>query len=350
MTRFCMQRAIFQQDFITVLSGTSMSSRIGTFTQSRRNVLNGYDIMAKSLPGMALLVGLSTFLPQGTWNSIPIKDSLITSLATFLLVVALLGLLIGEAVHTLAETIEKGIFKPVYIIEQLSKKGQKIIYNFMGLTSPSSDAKHIDNVKPSKAYKILTLWKLNLVFKQHRELLIDMVQENYNHFLGFWEKNQKGELFDDFSATIEDIYGVNVKDNPESLSFLYPSIMSRVFMSQARLSKRFQIIFSFCRSMWMTFLILTIGYSTVLFLGPPVKVVLPFIEEYTPIVMAAVIKSPLPLWMLPTMTLLTTLGFLAACGKYKYHYIEYIIADFPSVASTNNRNPSPITFDGGSER
>lgn len=289
---------------------------------------------------MAVLVGLNSLLPASIGYKF--QNNAFLGFATFLIMIFLLGLLIGEAVHTFAETIEKSIFTPLRAIKHYYRKIRGILINAGLGESQSAERRreHIEHSGILTTIKIKLYWNLNLIFKQHRMLLIDIIKSNYDYFLGAWRTGEKGELFDRFRGTIESDYDVDIRDNPEKLSFIYPSIMSRLYMSRARLSKRFQVIYAFCRSMWMTSLLLTAGYLYVLYVGDPNKFSFVIGEQYTPIAVEFFKSNPLPFVILPILTGATTLGFLAACGKYKYHYIEYIIADFPSLVEIErDRNP-----------
>lgn len=148
---------------------------------------------------------------------------------------------------------------------------------------------------------------------------------------------QKEELFNRFSEAVYAVYDVDIINNSGALLVLYPSIMSKISMSEARLSKRFQVIYSFCRSMWMTFFILTIGCVYIVLGYNFGWVTLPYNGGYEPIWASFLTSNSIPLFIIPVGTGLITLGFLIACGKYKYHYIEYIIADFPFVVNFDER-------------
>lgn len=307
--------------------------------RKRGYVFNGYDILAKSFPGMALLVGLGTLLPRAIDFSF--QQPFIANFAVFLVITVLLGLLFGEAVHTLAETIEKTIFYPVRKLKVTLKKLLGIIFDTVGIEQQfreKSKQKVTNGGVSSEVVAITTIfiWRLNLIFKQHRLLFVDLIKENYTDFFGVWETNRKREFFDDFKIVIEEEHEVDITQEAESLRHLYPGLLSSLYMSDAMLSKRFQIVYAFCRSMWMTFLILTLSYSYVIWWGKPGKFSLPLGATYEPIGIALLSffgQGAFPQYIIPMFTGLATVGFMVACGKYKFHYIEYIIADYTKITN-----------------
>ena len=309
----------------------------------RRNVFNGYDFLAKSLPGVALLIGVATLLPHSIISNI--QGSLITNVAGFLVIAGFLGLLLGEAVHTLAETIEKAIFIPL----RKMKSGYKYIRIYLINTTqriPQSEFKRNEHIRDGGALitlKIYLYWRLNLAFKPHRQLLADLVRSNYAEFLGYWRKNEKGVLFDEFKNKIAIRYGMKIEEEIEELTNLYPLILSEIYLSPARLSKRYQAIFSFCRSMWMTFFLLSVAYIHILVNGQGEFMKLPYGSSYEPIGVSLISAYSIPVEMVPIATGIVATGFLSATAKYKYHYIEYIIADYPKICDETNNNASSQT-------
>ncbi|MFW6436033.1 MAG: hypothetical protein ACOCYZ_00170 [Halococcoides sp.] len=356
----------------------SMGRAASLFGQ-RRPVLNGYDILAKSIPGMALLLGASTFLPN--YDFATIGGSVLANFAIFLTLIILLGLFIGEAVHTFAETIEKIAFIPVRWLRYTLKLIYVKMVNNTGISAnaslgsqtkeeettdenndqteneetteecngeSSADGSRTGDQAPVIDVEALKMnmwnyilsschqlmWILNRAFKQHRTLLADIIKSNYNNFLGHWEENKRDELFKNFKNEVEEIYEIDIQDEPEKLRFIYPNLMSTIYVSDAILSKRYQVIYAFCRSMWMSSLLITVGYVYVIVTGGGTKVMIPGIPSYEAIFLSGIVGVN-HVTLLPVITGMITIGFLAACGKYKYHFVEYIISDFPVVVGNS---------------
>lgn len=307
-----------------------------------------YDLFEKSIPGILLLVGVTTILPITDGITIP-NNTTLPNVVTLSLVLLFMGFIVGEAVHTLAIVIEQILFTSGtfvlgwyrYIVRGLTNIWESInrqcsnnsIYRgivylknlLAGLPILSHVILFYYKLK-SSCYDWATVryWGIHDVFKNHRTLFVDSIYWNFQGGSGRWEKEEKGVPYNRFREDCEDQFGVNIAKRPkEDVLPLYTIITSTVAKSDSSLSQRFQDLHSFCRSMWVILSLLFILYTIVLVEGN---------HDHLPPSMfnnsEFVILS----------FLLLISGYMIGAGRYKRHYIDYLIADF---CTNNHANEVP---------
>lgn len=315
--------------------------------------LDTYDLFGKSIPGILLLVGVATILPITDEITI-LGGTTLTNVVALLLVLLFMGFIVGEAVHTLAIVIEQILFTSGtfvlswyrYIVRGLSniwesinrKCSNNIIYKHIvhlknllaGLPILSHTISLYYRLK-SSCYDWATVryWGIHDVFKNHRTLFVDSIYWNFQGGSGRWEKEEKGVPYNRFREDCANQFGVNIAKRPkEDVLPLYTIITSTVSKSDSGLSQRFQDLHSFCRSMWVILSLLFILYILVLVEGN---------HDHIPPTM---LNNPEI--VIPSFLLLIS-GYMIGAGRYKRHYIDYLIADFCTNDYTNKETERGIT-------
>lgn len=173
-------------------------------------------------------------------------------------------------------------------------------------------------------------WGLHNIAKNHRQLFANSLVWNYEFDeRGPWEVEEKGEVYDCFTRCFKNEFGVDLTrstDEPmtDRIRRLYPLVTSNLSTSEASLSSRFQAIYSFCRSMWMVFLILFSIYGTI---------IIPFYLSgsllYPNSGVGRYSESAYPIFLV--LLALGAFVFMIGAGFYKRHYVDYLMADFCTV-------------------
>lgn len=327
--------------------------------------ISSYDLFAKSMPGVVLLLGIGvlythisqspqhtqTFLIRNTNNlefifsfSIPLSFA---NFVAILIIVLLLGLLLGEGVHIFGITIERMMY---YIGEWILRNivsHLRIFYKKITVDSNGSVPEetmrqrlkeandeseypvnpdeynhkhimiilirannHIEEIRKTVEYRIGNIskayWWTHNMFKEHRVLFADYISWNYTDESGPWEKYEQGELYDKFVTEFQNEYGIDLRyelSNKE-IKRIYPLITSRLSIEKTGRAQKFQATYSFCRSMWVVFAALTICYLIAL-----------------------------NLVIIPLITFIISIIFMYGTGLYKKNYIEYLMADYCTAKS-----------------
>jgi len=295
------------------------------------SVLESYDFFGKSIPGIVALIGLATLLPglpleafsdpNGTLN--------LTVLTALSLTLVFSGLVLGQAVHTVADNTEKVLYR---------------IGNWTGnkyyVHSPLISEEWWENhEKWEKRYLAAEpwlerrYWGIHDVFKSHRRLFENELGWNFD-----LSENKRGLdgtniTYNRFRECCETEFGIDIArfDKKTSrgielngyveLRQLYPMVTATLSSKGSGRANGFQARYSFCRGMWVTFLLLLLAYLLVLF--SPFK---PETLLYEPLILQTFSVSELGLLMWAMFLL--SLAFMDASGDYKKHYVEYLISDF----------------------
>lgn len=343
------------------------------------DILGSYNLFAKSMPGILLLLGLSTLLPSGANLGFKIQSSF-ANFAALIISAVLLGFLLGEGVHIFGDTIERvvywvgdwilrNVFRPLKVSwDNFIERIDTHVISFDDLRDQwQAGQDSVDKAKESFICKWLIwivgwiprriaeffrglisliregVWRLHSTFKQHRRLWANSIEWNYTpDGDGRWEEREKGELYDRFARCFEKKFLIDIRTDPDpdELMQYYPWMTSQLSIEDTTRAGRLQATYSFCRSMWVSFSLLFVGYIVILWpilqggdeplyqaagLGLIASEGLP-VED--PVAFYPVILIPLAI---------TVLVFLIGVGKYKRHYVEYLMADF----CTSQTDPGP---------
>lgn len=307
------------------------------------------------MPGAVLMLGAFSFLHP---NTLPeFSDQYLINILTLLVVFLLLGLMVGQGVHTAADNFEKAFFWLAYRLR-----------NTVIILLPVEATLEIFEISPSKLveaftfemsvpisythspvylypmFSIICNWwggALEWLRKRywggydsligHRLLLDKSVEWNFDA-IGMsgegsarWEEGEKGLLFDMFRKEYQYVFDIDIKKkSPGDLADQYPLIVARLSSSGVGSFRHFQGIQSFCRSMWVVSFILGILYIDLILLN---EILGNYIIKYSPIGLELI---PQDLWMgIPTFFFFSgSLLFFNASGTYKKHFVEYLMAEF----------------------
>lgn len=322
-------------------------------------LLGSYDLFGKAVPGAALLFGLWLLLPSSDGNTGPISSVSFVGIAALLIILLLGGLMVGQGLHTLADNIEKAfswfliaVVKSEDIIS--TKSGLEV--DFERLESPDiSD-------QESYTYNDKIIWDTRDGFVNwirnrfwgifdslvsHRYLFHSWIVWNYptNRVLPFDDRDIRGRrniILERFVNRFEGVFDekiiklVNVdrrsSDNKE-LKQVYALVTSYLSAKGITGHRKYQSIYSFCRSLWVVFFLLTILYSLAIFqpignLG---------LVSKDPILLSA--PSGLHPYI-PIVTGFAMVVFFDASGTYKNHYVEYLIVSFVNSKHQDNQQQS----------
>lgn len=299
-----------------------------------------YDLFGKSVPGAALSLGIISLLPASVFPSL--NGQSFAGIAALLIVLLLTGLMIGQGVHTLADNIEKAFL-------WLVRRTRNSANLFTTMVDVELSAKALksttDPTDPPKRHKrVLNNWRDGSIewlrrrywggydsLIGHRYLFARSIEWNYSQERGDdrWNTESRGELFDHFIDGYADAFGHDIRKHVHSTKDIvnrYPLITAKLQRSNGSGSQNFQATYSFCRSMWVVFLLLFIVYFDLMFLGCYGGIISACITISQPVVLSVVSESLYPF-------LLGLIGsgvvvFFDAAGTYKRHYVEYLIAEF----------------------
>jgi len=317
--------------------------------------LNTYEIFGKSLPGAVFLVGVVSIMPAQSVDA-DISPTF-ANLAALSIVLLLAGLAIGQGVHTLADNMEK-------VIHWIARRIRRFV-NYLRVKTKRQiefDSIRITNVIEQDALLELRiikgLWNNSMEWFRkrfwgaydslvgHRRLLGKSIQWNFSEEEPGeeerWPKGSRGELYELFAEAYENEFGHHIEQkSPPEIERQYPLITSSIPSSNKEY-RQFQSIYSFCRSMWVVFFLLSIGYIF-LILGPEMYIpiigfefTLPEFFSGTPIIVDIVHKEAQVL--LPFFTMFATIVFFDAAGTYKRYYVEYLMADFVTSRQSATQN------------
>lgn len=324
-------------------------------TRRVTNPLSSYDLIAKSLPGVVLLLVTVSFLPRKYVPLTPVASSL-AEYALTILAALLIGLFVGEGVHTFAELIEKSV-RPIARIadEALSTVSIKLEETVVSrLPDPDSRLGAVVYlmwerlgwpIRGLVAWFVTRYWELHDVLKGHRLLFAHSLVWNFAQEPGEigdrWDNRQKGHPYECFRECIAEEYGEDLLKNEsgvaeldglgpvEQYRSLYTLVSSEVSSFDAGLSSRFQAIYSFCRSMYVVFGLTAVAYWWIL--SPTLQD--GWDPTYRPVLVSTLGREWYPVFVVVPVGL--SLVFVVATGKYKRAYVDYLVSDFCALKRTD---------------
>jgi hypothetical protein len=304
-------------------------------------VLESYDFFGKSIPGILLLIGFFTFLPKiplfpvgGETESI--NFATITTLA---LTLVFSGLVLGQAVHTVAVNIEKVFYRVGWwLLNRYYVHSPLVLSDEYRESHPRVDGIY----KYCRPWLIRRYWGIHDTFKSHRRLFenelgwyfdlsvekrkSDVPNVNYDTF----RQHCKSEFDVDVARFDQTSDSRRLVGGYEQLRHLYPMVTSKTANATGGRASGFQARYSFCRGMWVVLLILLLGYLWLQVLPAPLSAL-----DYKPVILDLFSSAELGVLMFGLVVAIIV--FLDAAGDYKRHYIEYLIADFNSLTGTDNK-------------
>ena len=294
-----------------------------------------YDFYGKSLPGMALAVGLTVLLPFNSLPEVTLADNFLIFIA-LLTVLGLIGILLGEIVHTISNFFE---IMWAWIGRQVRSLGIKF-----GLGPPKSgyqpevrndgnDSIEGDsNVElPTKTLRYRAFHKIHQwVYSQYQKLFY-IIASHRRVFL----KELTGDVeipyqtvdlpLTNASFARQHLVKKSIEEfdmkSKEDAREVYSIVVSRLTFAGCERPFRYQARYSFCRSMWMVLSFLSgiyiFGQSWSIFSD-----ILQFEESYL-----REYLHTTDVILLGIGLLFISLIFAIASGAYKRHYVRYLISE-----------------------
>jgi hypothetical protein len=339
-------------------------------------LFGAYDLFGKSIPGSLLALGLLSLTKPGLLVNGSSSQNLptIANIAVVLVAVLLIGLMIGQGVHTLADNIEKAFLwlaRRSRTFVNLVSTGIRRLLIWCGVDATFRfDLENNPNDGTTTRFLKNTIQGVVEWFRRrfwgaydslvgHRRLFGKHFEWNYSGLDDGrrWEQGEMGRPYDRFTERYVAHFPEDVNPRqqpPEELVTRYPLVVTTLENSDITTHAPFQSIYSFCRSMWVVFVVLALLFMELLhgqlvrfrLCGHEMKIDLMTLP-YEPLG-AVVIPQALHPFVVPGL-LISALVFFDASGTYKRHYVEYLVAGFASI-ETERYDETGESRDNGSRK
>lgn len=303
-----------------------------------RAIFGAYDLYAKVLPGTVFFVGILTLLP-----TVPLagfqEDSL-TLITLSIVVTAVMGFMFGQALHSVAVTIEGWFYKlgssvyhsTKYLKPDYWRSRNKIVNSYSSTTNGSALIKFmliIITFIPRMLIKIYCriLPIIDGIFVPHRIWFKRKMRYQFE------EKEQPELLYDWFRIRCQ----VHLRDFDldfvDQYEDIYRFVMSYLEFVGSGRARQFQATSSLCRSMWITLSFYLIIYAAIVS-NPTVAI--PFSDSF--------IQQYLDEHAMLIFGILSTsvLVFMWSTFQYKKHFTEYIVVDFYTAINIGSLESTEI--------
>lgn len=246
-------------------------------------VFGSYDLFGKSIPGGLLAFGVLSTFPAGVaTTSEGGKLPSLAGLAVVVIAVLLVGLVIGQGVHTLADNTEKAF---LWVARRASSV-QRVIRTVLArreiqLPSPDFSTKPDEKLWQRIWKKSLSnlyewfrrrFWGTYDSLASHRRLFGKHFEWNYSHLERGkgrrWQREERGHLYDQFCQQYDERFSDDLSPkqlDPDELIDRYPLVVTVTENTDVGGHASFQSIYSFCRSMWVVSTVLAVLYTEILF-------------------------------------------------------------------------------------
>jgi len=321
-----------------------------TMAISVSSYLNKYDIFGKSIPGTILVIGTYFLLP--TKISIPLSDTQ-TQFDLILRIISafVLGLLIGEGIHTLSRVVEQTFS----FIGNISVKTARIFEYRISIVSDKAKEKRVKSEMRSgtgtedsepplslQLIRYIQITGLRLIeivfsspiavgswlfhniypiFQSHRTLFIFWVRSNFSDDQPPWDIGRDRILAREFDGTFNRSFETDLNKENGVPPRIYELVSSSVSQKESIISQRFQDLYSFSRSMWVVIFILLIWLSLGFLVGG---------GNLEPWIIANDTFKSIDIFIVTIMSALQIL-FMYGTGRYKKIYVLYLVADFATI-------------------
>lgn len=328
------------------------------------SIFGSYDLFAKAIPGTVFLLGFLSLLP-----SKPFKISTSPSATLVAIIIAsifVLGFVFGQALHSVAVRVEafvywvtKSYYNTLNALQNIIKNvrenrgntetadknsdGESFTkFDALRLAILLSTLVFVVIISDRKIFLIICYlsgiiyglvsprekfqsW-LSDVLNPHRRLLERKVQSEI-------QSNSKNNLIYEFENVYKEIFE---RESPfideGNFEETYILVMSHLKYAGIGRARQFQATFSFCRSMWVTFLFYSFIY---IFISSSI-----FIENisslypYRPIVFKILGGGDM-IMFIGVFLFLSVFPFMEGERQYKSLFNKYVLADF--VTSNKER-------------
>lgn len=308
-------------------------------------LFSSYDIFGKSIPGAVFFLGFISALPSesNAYSALINTTGLPAGNFVVLLLLALgAGLVFGEAVHTLANISEGFVAwtgrRIIEISEFIRNNLPELHYYIVSDVTDYASASPFEEriyltIDGTKQWFRSRYYDMNSAVKGHRRLFAERCVTNYGDKSGPRKNRDAKNTFKEFEKRFNNIFEDGLpKTNKEELIEIYPLITAEVTKSGAAEFRRFQSIYSFCRSMWVTLFTFVVVHSLILAGNEYSQLA---VLDYTSVFRANLFtESP---YLIPASLFLSGFLFLIASGTYKEHYVEYLVAEFAIHVEDNEQ-------------
>lgn len=256
------------------------------------------------------------------------------NLAALFIILILAGLTVGQGVHTAANNIEKAFYW----------FAKRLLNTFSIIRATTNKNLNLNSIKyqgpideyPLRVRVYYQMWNNILEWMRrrywgvydslvsHRILLGKVIEWNFypSSETARWVEGSQGELYEKFASQAIGIYDFDLRKlDTEEIAIQYPLLTTTI--GEGSTFRRFQAIYSFCRSMWVVLLATTVVFSD---------------RIYTQFIFGTYIATRDPVafmylsesmeMVLPFVLGISAIVFFDAAGTYKRHMIEYLIAEF----------------------
>lgn len=288
------------------------------------NVLESYDFFGKSIPGIVALIGASTLLPSLPLDAFGATDGRINLavLTALALTLVFSGLVIGQAVHTIADNVEKILYRV----------GNWTLNRYY-IHGPVLGRERWENYPKIRSWLERRYWGIHDIFKSHRRLFENQLGWHFDISVSKRGLDSNNIAYDQFRERCKEEFGIDIarfdKTSTDAIVLdgyvefrqLYPMITATLSSQGSGRANGFQARYSFCRGMWVVFFLLLLFYLGVLY-----SPITPGALMYKPLILKAMTEQELGVMM--WIMFILSIAFMDASGDYKKHYIEYLISDF----------------------
>lgn len=339
-------------------------------------IFGSYDLFAKAFPGI-LFISLSiSILPAPSIENFPQSSGILV--AVLALFVIIFGFVAGQALHAVAVQVESVVLKTgkiLYSVKTILKIlflwVKKVAYNIVNpnsqedsiKNSESEKTKHLDE-DPDEETEIstakLVLGSVGLILSVGQigiyiytqqfggaiilflallfpinKIKSGAIQTFYPHRRLFKDKiSEGGESISMFIQSVEDLFDIDVEENPELAYQLVMSYYERITVGRSR---QHQANFSFCRSTWTTLLLFSPAYLIIA--DPNIASLLPLVGpfmsgyiplEYSPIIAVLIPRSTIEL--VGIVMFASVVLFMEGERQGKKAFTEYVFIDILTIS------------------
>jgi len=130
---------------------------------------------------------------------------------------------------------------------------------------------------------------------------------------------EKDQIYLGFIKCYKKLYDKDLRrSNPAEIKSLYPLVTGSLESRENARFRHFQSIYSFARSMWVVFLILSLAFGYAVYFPN---------GEAQDSILLAEIPADILFWI-PILMGIASLTFFDAAGDYKRYFVEYLISEF----------------------
>lgn len=337
-------------------------------------IFNSYDLYGKTFPGIVVFVGLIAISPIDLSSLSSDGSSLVIAVLTVL--VAIFGFILGQAIHSIAQTIQSVLYKIGLGFHKASLVIRDILiyYLFKRETESDNDNDNHNNDRSvytfRKWYLVMAilfflsvsyLWSiigwnvftlitigifLTNIGSPRNRIISWLNSALIPHRKAFESRIAKNsDDIDDLSKEFNDIYESNSWPDVD-IESKYTLTIGHLRNTNPQTTQIYLAIYSFCRSMWISCFILSIPYLLYsresvpqLPLANEIQQIIPYPTSYNPLILDIVSSGDVTVLYIGLVGLVFGFIFLEAERKYKKIYIDYMLSEF--IISESN-------FDGNS--